>query len=251
VLVPEPEHPGFTSFLRSRSLRAPPVLVLIPRRWSDARGVTEPNVVGGNVEILFLDDMLPIEDVTPKPVRNHQRAKREPRSATVSSPPALPTSSDAVQPFCLCVERGGRREITYREYTAICTSARYTLLIDATLRVPGKGYRTRRRDHEGTILESFLTKHELTAVLALVERRAPLGAEDLRMVNVRAWRKLIESARRKIDVQTARRAWRSIATVLASSSRGARYHFNPPRGLTYVVLSPLPGEPCSQGEEVP
>jgi hypothetical protein len=155
-----------------------------------------------------------------------------------------PVESDAEAPgFCMLVGRGGRRAIREDEYRAIVDARDLDLLIDMTGGGAGGTYPAARRDDSGRVSTASLSKNEALALVEIITAGRALRAGELRSIQVNAPAKVIEHARRKVDVSLGRRRWRALQTLPGPGAN--QYLFKPPADLRYALLLPLEANPAA------
>lgn len=79
-----------------------------------------------------------------------------------------------------------------------------------------------------------------TAYAELMERQQAVRAAEVRATGgVNHPEKLIEAARRELDVKLSRYEWRSTELLRGDTPEAKRYWFRPPEGLRWALLRPL------------
>jgi hypothetical protein len=213
---------------------------------TDGRGIAtavrDRFAVGQRVELVTLGEALRFEKGAFVGALAAPVGTREPSmpSATPTPTPTLVSlPSKGAPTTCTVIDQDGSRPLTAREYDALVgRPGEIDLFIDTTVVVDGGGHRARRRNDDGTATESVLTKYEAAALVELIAARRPLDARYLAAVGVNDVAKIIERARRKIDVRRGRYNWRAIHTLAGDRSESKRWLFTPEAGLTFAVVRP-------------
>jgi len=149
---------------------------------------------------------------------------------SASSPPA----------FCDILDRNGRAPLSQEKYGEVVgNAASYDLFIDMTKTVEGGRYSAGRRTSDGQFEEVRLKKRLAAIWLEFVERRCALRPHQLNSVSVNRPDKLIEQARRELDVNISRYQWQSLHTGTEEGSEAKQFNFNPPDGFRMAILLPL------------
>jgi hypothetical protein len=228
-----PSTPAFPTFLALRKKARQGTLVLAStRRWVPT-SLSDLHGPGDRVELLFLEDALKIRDRSihldvGEPLPNAVREIASP----YHSPP---------HPFCRLLDHNGDRPITQAEYRAIQSQADgRDLFIDMTTTIDAGRYRAARRNLDGTYEEDALTPNEARLLIALISTQRPMSLLELRALGPDHPDKVIERARRKVDVKLSRYNWRAIHTLRGDSApESKQYSFNPPEGMSFAVLVPV------------
>src|SRR5690606_42151746 len=110
--------------------------------------------------------------------------------------------------------------------------------LDATRKAGGSRYRGGRLDGD-TFHEEFLTHNEAQAIIELVRTGRPLRAGEFDSLNLNNMDRLVERARKKLDVRLGRYAWRAIHTLTGDSPEANRWQFRPDQLTRWAVLAPL------------
>jgi hypothetical protein len=187
---------------------------------------------GDRVELLFLEDAL----------KNQNGAIRldltESLPSTVREIASPYYSPD--RPFCRLIDQNGDRPITKSEYRASKNNADdRDLFIDTTTTIDAGRHPAGRRDLKGTYEETALTPNEARLLIALISTRKSMSLNELRSLGPDHPDKVIERARRKVDVKRSRYSWRAIHTLRSDSMpESKQYSFNPPVKITFAVLLP-------------
>jgi hypothetical protein len=225
-LALSPALPGFDAWLAARG----DALVLAPVGRGVPSALRDRFASGQRVELVTLRDVLRVDAdalVGTIPVRILQ--VREPAGAPYGTRPTV----------CVVIDHDGQRTLTADEYRALVARARdLDLFVDTTVTVDGGAHRGLRRDDDGGVDETPLTKHEAAAIVELISTRKALRAGDFATVAVNAVDKVVERARSKIDVKQGRYKWRAIHTLAADTPEAKRWQFNPPPELQYAVVYP-------------
>lgn len=82
-----------------------------------------------------------------------------------------------------------------------------------------------------------LTKHETDAIVELVRAGRPLRATEFTHVDVTAIGKVVEHARKAIDIKLGARSWRAIHT--SGDGRDKMWEFRPPTAMRWAVICHL------------
>lgn len=191
---------------------------------------TSPDVdahfAAGEVVVVFLEDEL--ELVAGHVQRRQMLLAREP-VATCGAPA-----------FCVLVDPDGAREIDEATYRRVLASAEaeLDLLLDLTTTVSAGRHPTGRRE-DGAYLEGSVTPQQGAAYAELMERQQAVRAAEVRATGgVNHPEKLIEAARRELDVKLSRYEWRSTELLRGDTPEAKRYWFRPPEGLRWALLRP-------------
>lgn len=136
---------------------------------------------------------------------------------------------------CMLVSHEGTRPIGEVEYRHIMAE---TCSLDLFITLVGR-CRGSRRDDRGKVEAVELEASGAAALAELIERRMPLRPAELRSVTVARPLRLIERARKKIDVRRGRYDWRALRTLPGSGADGRRFFFDPPPAFRFAVLRPL------------
>lgn len=217
-----PAMPGFDIWLRS--LRSARVLVPTARALPPAlrQGLTP-----AGVEIVVLAETILLGERGLVPLLTVQpsQAQAEP-----------PTSSKTT---CILYSEAGERELTLTEYNdVLAESESMDLFLDATRKAGGSRYRGGRLDGD-TFHEEFLTHNEAQAILELVRTGRPLRAGEFDSLSLNNMERLIERARKKLDVRLARYSWRAFHTLTGDTPQANRWQFRPDQLRRWAVLAPL------------
>ena len=215
--------------LAARQAMRQPTLVLAHARTRYTSHEAESRFRrGGVVEVLFLEDCLAIEE--------GRVILREPVATGVAEPMA--TYDIAQEPFCVLIDKDGRREIdeaTYRDLTSRMTS--YDLFIDLLSTVSAGRYRSGHTDEEGVFVETSLTQQQ---AWGRAGREAPAHASRRARRPERLRRyKQVESARRAVDLKLGHSKWRSTELITHGDRASKEFLFKPPDGLRFAVLRPM------------
>jgi hypothetical protein len=218
--------PAPVAHLLARKAQRQSTLVLAHARTRFTSPDLEAHFGSGDVEVLFLEDGL---------VLDASGLRRNP--VLHSAEPAGPRYPP---PCCILVDAEGAREIDDETYRSVLERAvELDLFLDLTRTVEAGRHPTGRREN-GKAVPSSVTAAEGRAYAELVERRQPLRAAELQSVDGKNHPvKLIESARRELDVRLGRYKWRSTELLRGDTSEANRYQFRPPEDLRWALLRPL------------
>jgi hypothetical protein len=141
---------------------------------------------------------------------------------------------------CVVHDNAGRQELTARQYQELVAGVEgYDLFVDMTVTVEGGGCRGVRRNADGDYEDVVLTKHEAAAVVELATTQRALRAGEFKAVTVNDVARLIERARKKLDVRVSRYEWRAIHTLTGDVPEAKRWHFRPGEGVRWGITLPL------------
>ncbi|MGE0328222.1 MAG: hypothetical protein AB7K71_17805 [Polyangiaceae bacterium] len=223
-LAQSPALPGFDLWLNS--LRSARVLVPTARALQP---VLRQGLTPEGVEIVVLADTIQLGERGLVPVVT------VPRSQTEAELP----SGTSVTSTCILYCEAGTRELTVNGYNdVIAQSESMDLFLDATRTSDGSRYRGGRRDGDSFVLE-FLTHNEAQAIIELVRTGRPLRAGEFDSLSLNNMDRLIERARKKLDVRLARYSWRAIHTIRGDQDHPNRWQFRPDQLSRWAVLAPL------------
>jgi hypothetical protein len=158
----------------------------------------------------------------------------------------LPTSAELLAPktlpiahFCKVQTADGTRDLFRHEYDDIVRSAvEFDLFIDAVVPRASMKYAAGRRPARGRFEWTELSRFEAGAIAELVRRGTLVRARDLAILQgILHPARIVEAARRKVDVRLERYKWRAIHTQAAGSKRDVRYVFAPPPELKFAILA--------------
>lgn len=229
LLALQPGLPGFEAWLATLDC----TLVLVPTARSLSLAVRGRFGRGVPVEVRPLYEAVRLEGRTlvadPAPARAELHDSARPRY-------------DAPPPACEVIDRDGRRPVSVADYEELVAGAgSLDLFVDATVTVEGGGHRGLRRLPDGTTEEVTLTKHEAAAIIELVTTRRALRAGDFKTLPVNAIDKVVERARKKLDVRRGRYEWRAIHTLAGARREAKRWQFRPEEvGRWAIVVPPQP-----------
>jgi hypothetical protein len=218
--------PGFEYWLASWR-RA---LVIVPlARWQSV-AVREQFRSGNPTELIALREVLSVEDGEFR--LNWSYEPDVTANDLISGNESYPT-------FCATFDNDGRRMLTAPEYRErVGRGAEFDLFIDLMTTVDGRGFRAGRRNLELVYEETTLTKLEAAVLVEIITTARALRAGDFTTINASSTDKIIERARRKVDVRLGRYDWRAIHTVSTSTQEGKRWQFLPHDGMKWCVLFP-------------
>jgi hypothetical protein len=221
-----PGIPGFEAWLAERRC----AYVLVPvGKWLSS--TTKDRFAAGNAtELVILDETLDLVDgafVVKRPIASEY----PPRDSGVR----LIASAESV--VCVVHDNDGRRELTAGQYRDLLESVdEYDLFLDMTTVTTGGGYRGRRRDLDGAATDVVLTRNEAAVVVELAAAGRALRPGEFKSVTASHVDKLIERARRKIDVQLGRYQWRAIHTIKGSVPEAKTFMFQAASELRWGVV---------------
>lgn len=139
--------------------------------------------------------------------------------------PRLVASAPVV---CEVLDGQGRRPLTAAAYAELVAEAEsFDLFLDTTTATRGGSYPGLRRLEDGTVERVALTKHEAAVIVELVTTGRALRAGDFKTLTVGAVDKVVEHARRKLDVKFGRYEWRAIHTLQGASKEAKQWQFRP------------------------
>jgi hypothetical protein len=134
----------------------------------------------------------------------------------------------------------GRRAIDSTEYADLAAHAEtFDLFLDAVSPGHSRAYSAGYRDKDGAFHRATLSAVQMHALTELVSRAVPMRATELRSLQAAAVQnpaKVIDAARRAVDVRLSRYGWRSFHTLAGESSDQKRYVFRPPAALRYACI---------------
>ena len=209
----QPGLPGFAAWLQS----LPTALVLVPTARSLPAGLTLRFSPGNAVELRPLDTELHLDGYA------FVAAAAGPLLTFKDS---MRASYEVAGAVCEVVDQDGRRSLSAAGYVAlVADTSQFDLFLDTTVAVEGGGHRGSRRLPDGTVEEVVLTKHEAAAIIELVTTGRALRAGDFKTVTVNAVDKVVERARRKLDVRLGRYEWRAIHTLAGATPEAKRWQF--------------------------
>lgn len=217
-----------TAFLLARKAQRQPTLVLAHARTRFTSPDIELHFGSGDVVVVFLEDELEL-------VNGHMR-RRQVLVARESVPPFYSAPA-----FCVLVDPDGAREIDEGAYRQVLASAEteLDLLLDLTTTVSAGRHPTGRRG-DGAFIKGSVTPQQGAAYAELMERQQAVRAAEIRALDgVNHPEKLIEAARRELDVKLGRYEWRSTELLRGDTPEAKRYWFRPPEGLRWALLRPL------------
>jgi hypothetical protein len=221
-----PGIPGFEAWLAMR--RDAFVMVPIGRWLSTA---TKDRFRPGQcTELVILEEVLELVDgrfVLKRPIASEGRQAGMEALSGVFRQPTV----------CVLHENGGRRELTATQYRQIVDqAAQCDLFVDTTAVVKRGGVRAGKRTPDGRHEEVVLTRNEAAAIVELVTAGRALRRGDFRQIAASHVNKIVEHARRKLDVALGRYEWRTIHTIKGSVPAAKGFVFRPPEGLRWAVI---------------
>ncbi len=215
-LARSPATPGFEGWLGARGEAA----VLVPTARHVRPTLRERFGVGQRVQLLPIDEQVLLT--------------AEGLKARASSVPAVSSSAA----WCTIVDQNGTRSATRQEYEALVAKrAELDMFLDLTVTAEAGGHPGSMRDANGQVVDVVLTKHEAAAIAELVTTRKAMRGGDFRTVGATDRVKVVERARRKLDLPLSRYSWRSLHTLPADRAEAKRFHFNPPVGVGFAVVA--------------
>ena len=144
----------------------------------------------------------------------------------------------ASAPMCVVIDNEGERALTRPEYEAlVARAAELDLFIDMTVTAEGGGHPAWSRDEAGKSRRETLTIHEAASLAELVRTRRALRERDFKTVSVNAIAKVVERARKKVDVQLGRYEWRAFHTLRGETPEAKRWQFNPKGGFAVCLTA--------------
>jgi hypothetical protein len=158
-----------------------------------------------------------------------------PKFTDVLAPKTLPLAH-----FCKLLTNGATRDLSRNAYDAIVRGAEdFDLFVDAVVPRAGMKYAAGRRPARGRFEWVEMSRFEAGAIAELVARATVMKARNLAVLEgILHPARVVEAARRKVDLRLERYKWRAIHTQAAGSKRDVRYVFSPPPELRFAVLAP-------------
>ncbi|HJL30107.1 MAG TPA: MFS transporter, partial [Polyangiaceae bacterium LLY-WYZ-15_(1-7)] len=186
----------------------------------------DTHFAAGPVSVVFLEDELRLD--------GDRLVRAQPMGV------AEPVATYRTAAYCLLVDAEGARRIDEATYRNLVADAEdHDLFLDLLSTVAAGRYRACRRD-DGGFHEDSLTHQQAWAYAELMERRQPLRAGELEVLNsYGSPDKQVEAARRVLDVKVSRYEWRATKLLRGDDRRAKRYLFQPPGGLRWALLKPL------------
>jgi hypothetical protein len=222
-----PGIPGFEAWLAARR-RA---YVLVPvGKWLSS--TTKDRFGAGNAtELIILDETLDLVDgafVVKRPIASEYPPRESGVRCILAPEPSV----------CIVHDCGGRRELMAAQYRELLENVdHYDLFLDMTTVTTGGGYRGRRRDLDGVATEVVLTRNEAAVVVELAAAGRALRPGEFKSVTANHVDKLVERARRKIDVPLGRYQWRAIHTMKGSVPEAKAYQFRAGPSVSWSMAS--------------
>jgi len=214
---------GFEMFLMAQ---AGPSTVYAPCRERVPVALEQRYRAGERVELRFIEDEFVL--------REGRVVRRD--VATTSPAIAAPSSR-------MLFARTGERFITDEEYAKLL-AARSDLMIDMTTGTEHGGYPAHVSAPKNKRRTVSLPARQAHAMVELVRAAGrPLRANELRCLRdaeVRDPERLVEIARKAIDVPLGRYQWRAFQTVRGATPESKAYAFRPPTDFEYAVVLPAP-----------
>ena len=144
------------------------------------------------------------------------------------------------EPTWTLISHDGRRSIASAEYADLVRRAdQFDLFLDSVAAGHSRTYSAGFRDRDHTFHRVKLSVLQMQALTELVSRAIPLRATELRSLQaagVQNPAKIVDLARRAVDVRLTRYGWRSFHTLAGESSGQKRYVFRPPPALRYACI---------------
>ena len=216
---------AFEALLADRQLAARRSVVLVPTARGVPLELLHRYPPGGHVVLAPLEDLLGI---------------REKRLILLPSFAALIEGTRAGPSARLLIADDGRRAIGPAEYGRLVEDAQsFDLFLDATAVGHSRTYSAGYRDERGNFHRAMLSALQIHALAELIARGVPLRPTELWSLQKAAIQnpaKVIEAARRLVDVRVSRYSWRSLHTQAAEGSGQRRYVFHPPPTLRYACI---------------
>lgn len=233
LLALQPGLPGFEAWLESLGK----ALVLVPTGRAACPALVRRHGAGSAVELRALDVALHV-DGRHLAVANPPLVVREEIRLAYGDEPSV----------CELIDQDGRRPLTTRGYAELLAERdAFDLFLDTTATVEGGAHPGSRRLEDGSVEQVALTRHEAAALLELITTGRSLRAGDFKSVTVNAVDKVVERARRKLDVRRGRYEWRAIHTLPGATPEAKRWRFEPSGLRSWAVLTPGIGEPAQFG----
>ncbi len=231
LLSTNPSYGGFDVFLRSLKQNPQGSLVLAPlrTRWIPA-GLEALFAPDDRVQLAYLEDMLEVRDSRLRRVGLasgcSMAAEQQPRYT-----PAPKT------PVCVLHDERGERSLGQAEYEAVLEQfSSFDLIIDMTQVGQFGSYRAGRRTQDGAFEPVSLSRNHARALAELITRAKPLRGAELRTLDVSRPNKIIEQARRKLDIRRDRYEWTALHTLRGDTPSEKQFIFRPPVGFRYAVI---------------
>jgi hypothetical protein len=214
------------AFLLARKAQRQPTLVVAHARTRFTSPDLDAHFGAGEVAVVFLEDELEL-------VGGRVQRRREPAARE-------PIADYGAPAFCVLVNADGARQLDEAAYRDLLASAHdLDLFLDLTRTGSAGRHPTGRREADQLIAGS-LTPQQAAAYAELMERQQPLRAGELRALRgVNHPDKLIEAARRELDVKLSRYDWRATQLLRGDTPETKRYWFRPPEGLRWALVRPL------------
>lgn len=211
-------------------------LMLVPTR----RGVPGSFALqdySARLELMFLEDIMSVED--------GRLCLDRSKVITSLSPPAM-----SGEPMFQILDRGGMRYVGELQARQLATrAADLDLWIDMTNALEAGRFRAGRRLLDGTHEEVVLPRNHAAAIAELAECRLALQPRDFVSIELVDAARVVQRARRAVDVRLSRYTWRSIHTLRGETPGAKRYLFNPPQDLLFAILKPIAVDTKNRGEK--
>ncbi len=146
---------------------------------------------------------------------------------------------EAVPVFCIAYTSEGTRQLSRDEYEKLVQSAHdLDLFLDVVVPRHGRKYAGGYRRGAGPFVQVEISTSEARALAELVVRGVTLAPRELASLKAVGGRaKIVQSARKKVDVRLRRYEWRAFHTAVGEGAEERRYVFRPPPTLRYAVLT--------------
>jgi hypothetical protein len=144
------------------------------------------------------------------------------------------------EPSWMLISHDGRRSIANAEYGDLVRGAdQFDLFLDSVAAGHSRTYSAGFRDRDHMFHRVKLSVLQMQALTELVSRAIPLRASELQSLQaagVQNPARIVDLARRAVDVRLTRYGWRSFHTLAGESSGQKRYVFRPPPTLRYACV---------------
>ena len=217
---------AFEALLSDRLLSSRRSIVFAPTPRGIPLDLLHRYALGGHVTLALLVDFVALHDgmLVLRPTFEELTADRQ--AETEAS--------------WILITRDGRRSIASQDYADLVGRAeQFDLFLDAGAPGHSRAYSAGYRGEDGTFHRVTLSPLQMHALTELVSRGAPTRAAELRSLQtagVQNPARIIDSARRAVDVKLSRYGWRSFHTVAGESTEQRRYVFRPPATLRYACV---------------
>lgn len=131
--------------------------------------------------------------------------------------------------------------LTRQEYLDVVYSLEnIDLFIDMTSTMRAGRYKAGHKSQNGTYVKTGLTYNEAIALVELIKNEGTaMLPKKISSLDVLHPEKIIERARRRVDVKLSRYEWMCFHTMRYGNPDKKRYMFKPPPGYRYIVILPL------------